>query len=283
VRRHRLVRVPASSANLGPGYDCLAAALSLNLELEVEETGEFFVHTDVPGVRADRTNLCVQAFEALHPADGLAFHIRSEIPVGAGLGSSAAAIVAGLVAADHLYELDAPIFELARELEGHPDNVAAALRGGFVICTGDRADRFEPPPGIEAVIAIPPEPVSTEQARAALPDEVPMADAVHNVGRAGLLVLGLQRNDLDLVARGLEDRLHQPRRERLYPRSMELVRNAQELGAVGASISGAGPTVLFWIHWQQTGAVMDAVRQAAPDCDVRRVQFTPAGADVRDL
>jgi homoserine kinase len=283
VRRHRLVRVPASSANLGPGYDCLAAALSLNLELEVEETGEFFVHTEVPGAPTDRSNLCVRAFEALHPADGLAFHIRSEIPVGAGLGSSAAAIVAGLVAADHLYELDAPIFEVARELEGHPDNVAAALRGGFVICTGDGADRFEPPPGIEGVIAIPPDPVPTEQARAAVPAEVPMADAVHNLGHAALLVLGLQRNDLDLVARGLEDRLHQPRRESLYPRSMELVRNAQELGAVGASISGAGPTVLFWIHWQQTGAVMDAVRQAAPDCDVRRVQFTPAGADVKEL
>ena len=278
-----MVRVPASTANLGPGYDCLAAALSLNLELEVEETGEFFVHTDVPGVPVDRSNLCVRAFEALHPADGLAFHIRSEIPVGAGLGSSAAAIVAGLVAADHLYELDAPIFEVARELEGHPDNVAAAIRGGFVICTADGADRFEPPPGIEGVIAIPPDPVPTEAARAALPEEVPLADAVHNVGHTALLVLGLQRNDLDLVARGLEDRLHQPRRESLYPRSMELVRNAQELGAVGASISGAGPTVLFWVHWQQTGSVMDAVRQAAPDCDVRRVQFLPHGADVREL
>ena len=283
MRRHRFVRVPASSANLGPGYDCLAAALSLNLELEVEETGEFFVHTTVPGVPADRSNLCVRAFETLHPADGLAFQVRSEIPVGAGLGSSAAAIVAGLVAADHLYELDAPVLELARDLEGHPDNVAAAVRGGFVVCTADRADRFDPPPGIEGVIAIPPDPVPTEQARAALPEEVPMADAVHNVGHTALLILGLQRNDLDLIARGLEDRLHQPRRESLYPRSMELVRNAREMGAVGASISGAGPTVLFWVHWQQTGSVMDAVRKAAPDCDVRRVQFAPHGADVREL
>lgn len=283
MRRHRMVRVPASSANLGPGYDCLAAALSLNLELEVEETGEFFVHTDVPGVPADRSNLCVRAFEALHSADGLTFQIRSEIPVGAGLGSSAAAIVAGLVAADHLYELDAPIFEVARELEGHPDNVAAAIRGGFVICTAEGADRFEPPPGIEGVLAIPPDPVPTEDARAALPDEVPMTDAVHNVAHTALLVLGLQRNDLDLVARGLEDRLHQPRREPLYPGSMELVRNAKELGAVGACISGAGPSVLFWVHWQQTGAVVDAVRQAVPECDVRRVQFTPQGADVREL
>ena len=283
MRRHRFVRVPASSANLGPGYDSLAAALSLNLELEVEETGEFFVHTDVPDVPTDRSNLCVRAFEALHSADGLTFQIRSEIPVGAGLGSSAAAIIAGLVAADHLYELDAPIFEVARELEGHPDNVAAALRGGFVICTEDGADRFEPPPGLEAVIAIPPVPVPTEKARAALPDEVPMTDAVHNVGHTALLMLGLQRNDLDLIGRGLDDRLHQPHRESLYPRSMELVRNARPLGAVGASISGAGPTVLFWVHWQQTGSLMDAVRQAAPDCDVRRVQFSPQGADVRDL
>jgi homoserine kinase len=276
------VRVPASSANLGPGFDVMGAALDLHMEVDVVETGRFAVHTDLRIAR-DRRNLIVRGFSALHPADGFEFTIRSDIPLSGGLGTSAAAIVAGLVAADHLYELDAPIFEVARELEGHPDNVAAALRGGFVVCTDDRADRFEPPPGMEAVIAIPPDPVPTEEARAALPAEVPMADAVHNIGHASLLVLGLQRNDLDLVARGLEDRVHQPRRESLYPRSMELLRKAQELGAVGASISGAGPTVLFWIHWQQTGAVMDAVRQAAPDCDVRRVQFTPAGADVREL
>ena len=127
MRRRRLVRAPASSANLGPGYDVLAAALALHLELEVEETGEFFVHSDVPGIPTDRSNLCVRAFEALRPADGLTFQIRSEIPTAAGLGSSAAAIVAGLAAADHLYELDAPLFELAAELVGHPDNVAAAL------------------------------------------------------------------------------------------------------------------------------------------------------------
>ena len=173
MRRHRVVRVPASTANLGPGYDVLAAALSLNLELEVEETGEFFVHTEVPGVPSDRSNLCVRAFEALKPAEGLTFHVRSEIPVAAGLGSSAAAIVAGLAAADHMFELDAPVFELARELEGHPDNVAAALHGGFVVCAGDDPVRFDPAPGLEAVIVIPPGEVPTPEARAALPGEVP--------------------------------------------------------------------------------------------------------------
>jgi len=283
VKRHRVVKVPASSANLGPGYDVLAAALSPSLELEVEETGEFFVHTDVPGVPADRTNLCVRAFEALHPAEGIAFHVRSDIPPGAGLGSSAAAIVAGLCAADHMYELDAPLFELAHQLEGHPDNVAAALHGGFVICAADDPARFDPPPGLEAVLAIPPDPVPTHEARELMPVEVPLPDAVGNLAAAALLVLGLAKDDFSLIGRGLSDGLHQPRRRHLYPRSMELVEASPRLGAVGATISGAGPAVLFWCHWQQTGSVMERLRSEAADCEVRRVQFVPGGADVREL
>jgi homoserine kinase len=284
MNRRRVVRVPASSANLGPGYDVLAAALELELELEVEETAEFGVECDVPGVALDRTNLCVRAFELLHPADGVRFAIRSSIPAAAGLGSSAAAIVAGLCAADHMYELDAPLFELAAGLEGHPDNVAAALLGGFVICAGDgQPVRFDPAPGLEGVLVIPPEEVPTAEARAVMPPEVPLAEAVHNVGRASLLVLGLAKDDFSLIGRGLRDLLHQPRRRPLYPRSMELVERAEELGAVGATISGAGPTVLFWCHWEQTGALVDRLRSEAPGCDVRRVTFSPGGADVRDL
>ena len=285
MRRRRLVRVPASSANLGPGYDVLAAALSLHLELEVEETGEFFVHCDLPGVPTDRSNLCVRAFECLRPADGVTFQIRSEIPVAAGLGSSAAAIVAGLASADHMYELDAPLFELAAELEGHPDNVAAALHGGFVICLGPGEEpvRFDPAPGLEGVLAIPGHEVPTAEARAAMPAEVPVSESVHNVGHAALLVLGLAKDDFSLIGRGLHDLVHQPRRRSLYPRSMELVDRAEELGAVGATISGAGPTVLFWCHWQQTGGVVERLKAEAPDCEVRRATFAPGGADVREL
>ena len=284
MNRCRRVRVPASSANLGPGYDALAAALSLYLELEVTETGgEITVDCDVPGVAMDRTNLCVRAFEALSPVDGLSFSIRSEIPLAAGLGSSAAAIVAGLTAADHMYELDAPIFELARDLEGHPDNVAAAIHGGMVICAGDEPVRFDPPAGLEGLIATPPEPVPTADARAALPAEVPLTDAVHNVAHASLLMLGLAREDFSLIGRGLSDRLHQDRRAHLYPRSVELIGRARELGAVGATISGAGPSVLFWCHWEQTGALMEALWTEAADCIVRRVQFAPSGAGVEAL
>jgi homoserine kinase len=277
--------VPASTANLGPGYDVLAAALAIELELEVEEKGAFSVECNVPGVPCDRTNLCVRAFERLHPADGLSFRIHSAIPPAAGLGSSAAAIVAGLCAADHLYELDAALFEHAAELEGHPDNVAAALFGGFVICIGsaERPARLDPPPGLEGVLVIPADGVATSEARAAMPVEVPLIDAVHNVGRASLLVLGLARTDFSLIGRGLRDRLHQPRRRSLYPRSMELVERAEELGAVGATICGAGPTVLFWCHWQQTGAVVDRLGTEAGGCQVRRATFSPGGADVREL
>jgi homoserine kinase len=295
--RRRLVRVPATSANLGPGYDVLAAALDIHLELEVSESDDFHVDPGGDGLPADRGNLCVRAFERLHSADGLRFEIRSDIPVARGLGSSAAAIVAGLLAADHLYELglDPPdVYRHAVELEGHPDNVAAALFGGFEICPPDpSADsaaepvlpiRLEPPQGVEGVLAIPAEEVPTEKARAALPAEVPMADAVANVAASSHLVLGIERSDLTLISRGLADRLHQERRADIYPRSMELLSSAKEIGAIGATISGAGPAVLFWCFWQDTGKVVDALgKRSDGDVEIRRARFTPLGADVPEL
>jgi homoserine kinase len=290
--RRRLVRVPASSANLGPGYDVLAAAVSLFLELEVEETGEFSLDPGGLDVSTARDNLIVRAFESLHPADGIAFRLKSEVPLARGLGSSAAAIVAGLFAADHLFELALSKEEMlvrATELEGHPDNVAAAIYGGFVICGpgeggAPSAVRFDPPGGLEGIAVIPPEEVSTERARAAIPAELPLADAVANVSAAGRLVLGLQRADLDLVGAGLADRIHQDRRRDLYPRSMELVDAAGQLGALGATISGAGPTVLVWTTWQEAGNVAEALEErCAGWAEVRRLPFSPHGADVPEL
>ena len=283
THRRRVVRVPASSANLGPGFDVLAAALAPALEVEVSETGSFAVSTslDVP---RDRTNLVVRAFEQLHRADDFEFRIESEIPLSGGLGSSAAAIVAGLMAADHMFELDADVLALAIGIEGHPDNVAAAIEGGFVICDGASIHRIEPPMGLEAVLVVPHEPVVTSEARAALPSTVPIADAAFNVASASTLVLGLATSDWDLIAAGLEDRLHQPYRAHLYPRSAELLERATELGALGATISGAGPTVLVWSRYEQTGAlVVELRRRAAGWADVLRAPFETQGADVRAL
>ncbi len=277
------MHVPASSANLGPGFDCMAAAVSLALELEVEETGEFAVETDLPVARG-RENLCVRAFERLHPADGFTFRISSEIPLCGGLGSSAAAIVAGLMAADHLFELDADLQELASEIEGHPDNVAAALHGGFVVVADGQTARFEPPTGLEALAVVPEQAVRTRAARAALAEQVPIGDAVFNVAHAALLSLGLAKGDWDLLARGLADRLHQRQRSSLFPRSFELAERARELGALGATISGAGPTVLVWCFYEQTGAVAEALAAEIDGwASVLRVSFEPQGAYVAAL
>ncbi|HEV2728025.1 MAG TPA: homoserine kinase [Solirubrobacterales bacterium] len=290
--RRRLVRVPASSANLGPGYDAMAAAMAMHLELEVEEAGEFSFDTGGLDVSSGRDNLVVRAFESLRPADGIAFRLRSEIPLTRGLGSSSAAIVAGLFAADHLYELALSKEEMlvrATEIEGHPDNVAAAIYGGFVVCgTGEdgapTAARFDPPEGLEGIVVVPPDEVSTERAREAIPAQVPLADAVANVSAAAMLVLGLRSADLDLLSRGLRDRIHQDRRRELFPRSMEIVDAARELGALGATISGAGPTVLVWTTWQDAGNVAAALEErCAGWAKVKRLPFSPLGADVPEL
>jgi homoserine kinase len=283
MERRRVVRVPASSANLGPGFDSFACALALHMELEVVETGRFDVKTDLRIAR-DRRNLAVRGFARLAPPDAFEFRIRSDIPLSGGLGTSAAAYVAGLMAADHLFELDVDLLALATELEGHPDNVAAALRGGFVVCGHGAVARFEPPAGLEAVLVVPHDSVRTRQARAALPAEVPLADAAANVGHGALLVLGLTTGDWDLVTHGLHDRLHQPYRAHLFPRSAALLERVRDFGALGATISGAGPTVLVWTHYEQTGAVMEALRGEAQGwADVIRAPFEPQGADVSSL
>jgi homoserine kinase len=283
VQRRRLVRVPASTANLGPGFDTFAAALALHLEVDVVETGAFAVVTDLD-VPRDRSNLLVRAFERLASADGFEFRISSEIPLVGGLGSSAAAIVAGLTAADHLFELDSDVLALATEIEGHPDNVAAAVHGGIVVVADGVATRLDPPVALEAVLVVPADAVSTSAARAALPDAVPLADAAFNVAHGALLALGLATGDLDLVSRGLADRLHQPHRAHLFPRSARLIEQARDMGALGATLSGAGPTVLVWCQFDQTAGVVERLRRETGGwATVQRAPFEAAGADVRSL
>lgn len=292
--RRRVVRVPASSANLGPGYDVMAAALDLWLELEIEETGEFSLDPGDLEVSTGRDNLIVRAFETLHSADGIAFRLKQTIPLGRGLGSSAAAIVAGLVAADHLYELaltQEEMLDRATQLEGHPDNVAAAIFGGFVICDpipeGGKPDcsRFPPPDGLEGILVIPNrDEVLTAEAREAIPEEIPLGQALSNIFLASRLILGLYRGDIGLIAASLKDNIHQTRRRPLYPRSMDLVEDARDMGALGATISGAGPAVLVWTTWEETGKVMEELHRRCDEwAEIQRVTFTNDRADVPEI
>jgi homoserine kinase len=283
--RRRLVKVPASSANLGPGYDVLAAALAVHLELEVEEVGSFSVEAEGLGVPLDRSNLCVRAFESLRPADGIAFRIKSEIPLAAGLGSSAAAIVAGLLAADHLYELaqePEDILAKAAEIEGHPDNVAACLLGGFTLAwTEDgaaRAIRMDPADSIVPVVFVPGAPVLTETARGLLPRTVPHVDAAVNAGRAALLVHAVTKRP-ELLLAATEDRLHQDYRAPAMPESVALV-NRLRTDGVPAVISGAGPTVLALV---EDGAADKVARLAGEGWAANRLALDAGGASVLPL
>ncbi len=301
------VEVPASSANLGAGYDCLGLALALTdrIELEVRAGRHGGIELDVDGEGKDELpengeNRFVLGLEAalraargdLPATVGWRIKMHNAIPLARGLGSSAAATVAGIVAGNALAGEALTTGEqlrLATDIEGHPDNAAAALLGGFVVSAVGHegtveAIRFVAPRDLRAVLFIPDLRLATGRMRGALPEMVPLADAVANVAHASLLMLGLSRGDWDLVGRGLVDRLHQPYRAHLFPRSMELVKRAPALGALGATISGAGPTVLVWCHYEQTGAVLDALRREAADwAQVLRAPFEPHGADVREL
>jgi len=232
-------------------------------------------------VPRDRSNLVVRAFERLWPADRLRFTVRSQIPLSGGLGSSAAAVVAGLLAAAQLSAGARDVLAPATEIEGHPDNVAAALLGGFVICAGPAPQRLEVPRGLSGVLVVPDTAVPTRQARAALPERVALGDAVFNVGAASLLTLGLARQDLATIAAGLGDRLHQPHRAHLYPRSAALRERATQYGGIGATISGAGPTVLVWCADDARDAVATRLQAATEGwAAVLPVDFAARGAQV---
>jgi homoserine kinase len=266
VGRRVTVDVPATTANLGAGFDALAMALDLATIIEVVGVPpdvEPAFHVDVRGegrghLPTGRRNRFISALiEGLEDtgmnASGCGWHVRMDnrIPVTRGLGSSASATVAALVAADAL--LDGAlgperILELAAVSEGHADNAAAAVYGGLcVVATvgGEpRAIRIDPPADLLAALYIPDKQLSTAAMRAALPKHVPFADAVHNVGAASLTVAALSEGRLDLLAAGTADRLHEPYRAAAYPELPELIEAALAAGAKGACMSGAGPTVI---------------------------------------
>jgi homoserine kinase len=281
------VSAPASSANLGPGFDCLAVALDLRNEIELRRANGEGLRIVVEGEGAEAVatgpdNLFVRAFAAAGgEIQGLELRMQNRVPFARGLGSSAATIAAGVAAGLAWSGRDDDPLELAADIEGHPDNVAAALAGGVTLAwrtpIGPRSLRLARCP-VEFVAVVPEYELSTEQARAAIPPQVPHYDAAHTAGRAALLVAALDAGRTDLIADALDDRLHEPYRASLVPLLAEVRRRVADLPALGATLSGAGPAVLVWCEPGLAATVaagLGGIQRAAP------VQLAVAGDGAR--
>lgn len=251
-------RAPASSANLGPGFDTLAVALALYVEVEVEASNELTVRTAGEGsdYPADASHLAAKVATSVVGHDRLAITVSSSIPVGRGLGSSAALAAAAAAAAGATDAL-----AVATAVDGHPDNAAASVLGGFVTATtvdgAAVARRLPLDPALGFVVLVPERTLPTNEARAALPATVAHADAAFNLGRMGLLVAGLADHRL-LLRAATQDRLHQAQRAPLFPESPALLAGLVEAGALASCWSGAGPTLLALCEAEAAPAVREA-------------------------
>ncbi|GGF88460.1 homoserine kinase [Paenibacillus aceti] len=259
------VRVPASTANLGPGFDTLGMALSLYSWVEMKPAASTVFHLygdNLEGLPQDKSNLVYIVAQSVFAEAGvdipeLEISMYSDIPLTRGLGSSASAIVGALYAANAL--IGSPLsasklLDMAVALEHHPDNVGASLYGGIITAVWDgvHADilRIEPPEQLEVLVAIPEFQLSTSKAREVLPKQVSLSDAVYNVGHTSILTAALAMGRLDLISAAMRDRLHQPYRAPLVPGMMQILEEASQHGALGTALSGAGPTLLALVDGQ---------------------------------
>lgn len=274
------VRVPATTANLGPAFDCMGMALSIFNEIHVRlgEAAEPVVRVRGQGedsLPKDGSNLVYRAYSRLLEETGNSLpapiiSCRNEIPLERGLGSSAAAIVGGLAAANAV--TGSPlgredILGLAVELEGHPDNVAAALYGGIRIVVASGGDSpitssAPLPEDLRVALFVPEVSISTEKARAVMPSEVPLEDALFNVGRTALLVNAFATGQLELLKAATEDRLHQPYRSHLLPAMRLIIGEAMKGGALGAFVSGSGSTVLALCRGREMSVAYEMAEMA---------------------
>jgi homoserine kinase len=249
-----IATAPASSANLGPGFDCLALALDLRCTVRVGPASDWAVDAD------DRDGRLLHYARSLS-ADPLAIAITSEIPVGKGLGSSAAvltALTAAIGAHTHSPLDNDEIFATVAEAEGHPDNAAAAVYGGLVHTAGGRVRRLAMHPSLVPVVAVPDVSLPTPEARAALPASVPLAVASRTASRIALLIEGLRTGDLELLSSVGSDELHEPHRIALRPIIGELMAVARDAGAPHVAISGSGPSVLALMAQDQRSELQAA-------------------------
>ncbi len=291
------VSVPATSANLGPGFDCLGLALDLRHDvtftvqaaagLRMTAEGE-----DVDKIPLSEDNLVFQAANIIFrhldwQPTGLHIHQQNKIPIGSGLGSSSSAVLAGMFAANALAgsPLSKPdILQMATDLEGHPDNVAPAVHGGLVLGIqgsngGLIIEQISVPP-LRAVIILPDYQLLTADARSILPDRIPMKDAIFNTSRIGLLIRALETADYPKLHVAMQDRLHQPYRAPLIPGMVEAFWAAEKAGAAGVALSGAGPSLIAFApdrHQEITMAAVRAFDQAGYTCRSWNLSVDTAG------
>lgn len=279
------VRVAATTANLGPGFDCLGMALQMYNEVQFVAGSSDDLRVEVvdgseePQIPTDERNLVYRAasrvFElARRRPASLTIKIRSNTPLARGLGGSAAAIVAGAVAANKLLEepftMDQLIWEMV-QIEGHPDNVVACVTGGLVaaITAEGRVlyHRYELHPKVRCVLVVPSYELSTRRSRATLPKNVSLRDAVFNLSRVPLVIECLCSGELEDLGAVMEDRLHQPFRKLLIRNYDPICVEAERAGAKGVCLSGAGPTMVAWCYAEHAEAVADAMRNALSPVD----------------
>jgi homoserine kinase len=265
-----IVRAPATTANVGPGFDCVGIALDLWNEVEIERG-------DGP---VDRGHLGVRAFERLTPADGWTFRWTDRIPRARGLGSSAATVALGVVAGE-LARGGMPdpetLLAAGVDLEGHADNLAAALAGGVCLTWDGHIARIADSAPAAAVVVVPETTVSTEESRRALPATVPHPDAAVSAGRAALLGAALSSGSAELFRAALHDRLHEPYRAETAPWLGE-IRAQLPAGATGATLSGSGPSIVVWADPDQAAACAAELEQRYPRAQILQLAVARSGA-----
>jgi len=291
------LRLPATSANLGPGFDAVAVALDFYLEIEAEPAAEFsIVATGRDRERCSRTedNLILEIYKRLlganhRPIVPLALRMANGIPLGMGCGSSAAGRLAAVTLAVHFGQLGWSAERILEEgclLEGHPDNVAACWLGGFVAacCEGGKvhAARVIPPEEWRAIVVLPAEPLSTSKARAALPASYSRADAVANIQSVALLGLAFAQGRGDLLRVAMKDRIHQPYRTSICPLLPSLLPLAGEYGILGVALSGAGPAVMVVVENEgsvaRAAAAIGSALEGQQEPELLVCRFMPDGA-----
>ncbi|MBR1776502.1 homoserine kinase [bacterium] len=308
------VKVPASTANLGPGFDCLGMALPIYNTITIEETvlpgtgieinmmseekEEVIDEMIFDNIPKDENNIVYKAVEMLYNSIGqepseLKINIQSQIPITRGLGSSAAVIVGGLIAANKLLGSPADetaLLSIATEVEGHPDNVAPAILGGFVLSSQESdgtimCEKLNWPEEWDITVCIPDFELSTNIARSVLPESVPLSDAVFNAKHLAMLIQAVNTKNEKLMKAALHDKLHQPYREKLVPGMREIMEAFKhEDGVLGCVLSGAGPTILIISHKYDLDKIKSTVKEIwesqSIKTDIRTLKIEPQGAQI---